>query len=132
HDTHFEQAEAWSKEAVSKDQEKPEYQHTLAAILGGLGKWDESLKIARQFLNDKDFIKRGLGEITDYFINAAAAGYADKAIKIIEQHPDIQVLEPVVVGLKIFLGEEILTAQEIKEIGEDVAKRIREQMDTKE
>ena len=131
YNTLFEQAEAWSKEAVSNDKETREYQHTLAAILGGLGKWDESLKIARQFLNDKDFIKRGLGEITDYFINAAAAGYADKAIKIIEQHPDIQVLEPVVVGLKIFLGEEILTAQEIKEIGEDVAKRIREQMDTK-
>ncbi|MFH2218717.1 MAG: tetratricopeptide repeat protein [Pseudomonadota bacterium] len=131
YDTHFEHAEAWSKEAVGKDQEKPEYQHTLAAMLGGLGKWDESLKIARQFLNDKDFLKKGLGEITDYFINAAGAGYAGKAIKILEQSPDIQALEPVVVGLKIFLGEEILTAREIKEIGEDVAKRIRERIDTK-
>lgn len=131
YNTHFEQAEAWSKEAVSIDRERPEYQHTLAAILGALGKWEESLTIVKQFLNNKDFIRRELGEITDYFINAATAGYAGRVIMILEQHPDIQVLEPIVVGLKIFLGEEILTAQEIKEIGEDVAKRIREQIDAK-
>jgi len=128
YNAYFEEAEAWSKEAVSKDKEVPEYQYTFAAILGSLGKWDESLKIVRQFLNDKDFIKRELGEITYYFIDAAAAGYAGKAIKILEQHPDYLSLEPIVIGLKIFLGEEFLTAQEIKEIGEDVAKRIREKI----
>jgi len=130
YDTHFEQAEAWSKEAVSKDHEKSEYQHTLAAILGGLGKGEESFEIARNFLNDNDFVKRELKEITDYFIDAAAAGHADKAIRILEQHPDLQILEPVVVGLKIFIGEEFRTAQEIKEIGQDVAERIRERMNT--
>ena len=128
YNTHFEQAGAWSKEAVDKDKEKPEYQHTLAAILGGLGKWDESLKIAQQFLNNKDCIKRELKEITDYFITVAAAGNADKAIRILEQHTDIPALEPIIVGLKIFIGEEFLTAQEISEIGQDVAMRIKERM----
>ena len=127
---YFEQAEAWSKEAVKKDSDVPEYQHTHAALMGGLGKWEESLKIARNFLNDKDFVKSELKEITNYFITAASAGHADKAIRILEQHPEIQVLEPVVVGMKIFIGEEFRTAQEIKEIGQDVAERIRERMNT--
>ena len=105
-----------------------EYKHTLSAILGGLEKWDESLKIAPKFLNDKNLVKREIKEITDYFISAAAAGHADTVIRHLEQHPDIEVLEPVVVGLKIFINEEFRTAQEIKEIGQDVANRIRERL----
>ena len=58
--------------------------------------------------------KKAIKKITDYFINAVAAGYADKATRILDQHPDIQVLEPLVVGLKIFAAEEFRTAQEIK------------------
>lgn len=37
-------------------------------------------------------------------------------------------VSPLVIGLKILLGEEFLTAQEIKEIGEYVAIRIRNKM----
>ena len=129
---YFDKAEAWSKEAVEKDKEELAYKHTLAAILGGRGKWNESLKIARKFLKDKDFVKRRIKEVTDYLIFAAAAGHADTVIRLLEQHPDIEVLEPIIVGLKIFIGEEFRTAQEIKEIGQDVADRIRERMNNRE
>ena len=125
---YFDKAETWSKEAVSKEKEKPEYLHTLATIMGGLEKWDESLKIAQEFTKNKDFVKRRIKEVTDYIISAAAAGHADTVIRLLEQHPDIEVLEPVVVGLKIFAGEEFRTAQEIQEIGQDVANKIRERM----
>ena len=37
-------------------------------------------------------------------------------------------LEPIVVGLKIFIGEEFLAAHEISEIGQDVATRIKERI----
>jgi hypothetical protein len=34
--------------------------------------------------------------------------------------------EPLIVGLKIFLGEEPQVAQEILEVGQDIAERIRQ------
>ena len=37
-------------------------------------------------------------------------------------------LESIVVGLKIFIGEDFLAAQEISEIGQDVASRIKERI----
>jgi hypothetical protein len=41
---------------------------------------------------------------------------------------DSPALEPIIVGLKIFIGEEFLAAQEISEIGQDVASRIKERI----
>jgi hypothetical protein len=37
-------------------------------------------------------------------------------------------LEPIIVGLKIFIGEKFLEAQEISEIGQDVASRTKERI----
>ena len=42
----------------------------------------------------------------------------------LEKTPGDFILEPLVVGLQIFLGEEPVIAQEILEVGRDVAKRI--------
>ncbi|MFH1487769.1 MAG: tetratricopeptide repeat protein [Pseudomonadota bacterium] len=124
----FEKAEAWSREAIEKDKENPAYSHTLTCILGGRDKWEESLKVARQFLGNKAFIHEKIKDITDYFINAAATGHAADALHLLEPLKDIPSLEPIIAGLKIFVGEEFLTAQEIREIGQDVAERIRERM----
>ena len=41
---------------------------------------------------------------------------------------DNPAFEPIIVGLKIFIGEEFLAAQKISEIGQDVAIRIKERM----
>ncbi len=122
-------AEEWSREAVQKNELSSHIKHSLASILGRQEKWDESLKLAQQFLKDDDIIKKGTKEITDYFITAAASGNAKKALEILKQYKDNPTLEPITIGLKIFIGEEFITAQEIKEIGEDVAKRIHEQID---
>ncbi len=38
-------------------------------------------------------------------------------------------MEPLITGLKIFLGDKVRAPQEVMEIGKDVAKRIKERME---
>ena len=57
---------------------------------------------------------------------AAAAGYARQALEVLTASPAADALEPLVVGLRIYLGESPLVAQEILEVGKDVAERIRQ------
>ena len=65
--------------------------------------------------------------VTDLLISAAAAGYAKQALKLIAESEAGPRLEPLEVGLRLFLGEEPRVAQEILEVGKDVAARIREE-----
>lgn len=113
---------------MRKEPGKPECQHTLATILGALGKWPEALEIAPLFLGSEGFIEKRIGDVTNFFINAAASDYAEESHRVLEQHLNKPLLEPLITGLKIFLGEKVRTAQEIMEVGEDVAKRIHERM----
>lgn len=125
---HLEKAEKWIREAVQKEPEKTEFQLTLASVLGAAGRWDEAFKITPLFLADEKLLRQEIKRASDLFINAAASGYAENALHVLKQHAGKTVLEPLVVGIKIFLGEKVRTAQEIKEVGEDVAKRIRERL----
>jgi tetratricopeptide (TPR) repeat protein len=64
--------------------------------------------------------------ITNLLLKIAASGDAAKLLQLISGSEAAAQLEPLIVGLRIFLGEEPLVAQEILEIGQDVAQRIRE------
>ncbi len=125
---YFEHAEVWSREAVEKEPDEPEYQYTLASILGAVDKWAEALEISPLFLVNEGFLEKRIGQVIDFFINAAASGYVEESLRVLEQHLDKPALEPLITGLKIFLGEKVRTAQEIMEVGEDVAKRIHERV----
>ena len=46
--------------------------------------------------------------------------------------PAAALMEPMVAGLKIYLGDEVIVAREIEEVGKDVAERIRERQEQKE
>jgi hypothetical protein len=59
----------------------------------------------------------------------AARGEATGALQILVNSPSRQQLEPLVAGIRIFLGEDVNVATEIKEIGSDVARRIAERRD---
>lgn len=63
---------------------------------------------------------------TRVLIQAAAAGHVQKAIESLSASPAATVLEPLLVGLRIYAGETPLVAREIFEVGQDVAARIRE------
>ena len=119
-------AETWSREAIENDPDNPVYHFTLASILAAMKRWEEALENSPLFLKTNEFISENINAVTSFFINAAVAGYADKSLKILEQSDIKKVMEPLITGLKIFLGEKVRAPQEVMEIGKDVAKRIKE------
>ena len=88
-------------------------------------RWEEALEISPLFLKTNEFISENINAVISFFINAATAGYADESLEILEQSNIQKAMEPLITGLKIFLGEKVRAPQEVMEIGKDVAKRIK-------
>jgi Flp pilus assembly protein TadD len=119
------QAEIWAREGVSK---KPNGRvaETLALVLAAQGKWTEALDAIRSLADAAVDSKEALKRVTEFLIQAASAGQTEAAIKALVGSRGAAVLEPLIVGLRLFLGESPQVAKEILEIGKDVAERIRE------
>ena len=120
----YPQAGAWIQEAIEKAPEESPDRIVIASLLGGIGQWKDAIDIASQFLKNTDRADSFVGQLTDFFINAAASDYAEEVLTSLEKTPGASILEPLVAGLQIFLGEEPVIAQEILEVGRDVAERI--------
>jgi tetratricopeptide (TPR) repeat protein len=92
-----------------------------------LGQWEKELLTAKETINKVSDKSIWLyPDIIDFIIDASSVGYADQSLKILTESTAATKLQPLIVGLRIFLGEERpLVAQEIFEIGKDVADRIR-------
>ena len=123
------EAEKWAHEAVELKPEDGYYRHTLASILCRLGKVQEALEQGRKYLEDTALVEKTVNEGIDLFVGLAARGVAKEALKILEESASCEVLEPLIVGLRMYLGEDVQVATEIMEIGKDVVKRIEEQRD---
>ena len=112
----YEEAEAAYRKAIELD---PSYDWAWAQLgrlmeyLGAIGQWKEAIDIALRFLSHTDRAENLVGQLTDFFINAAASGYAEDVLTLLEKNPGASILEPLVAGLHIFLGEEPIIAQEI-------------------
>jgi hypothetical protein len=60
----------------------------------------------------------------EFSISAAAAGYGEDALNVVVASASRPALEPLEVGLRIFLGKAPSTPQEVLEVGQDIADRI--------
>ena len=118
-------AETFAREASKNKPDNWLFAHTLVSILGAGGEWIEALEIAQPFLSNRKAIGDILSETIEFFIAAAAAGYAAKVLDILRGTAAAEVLEPLVVGLRLLSGEKVQVAKEILEVGKDVEKRIR-------
>ena len=125
----LEYALLWAKKAVSLDAHNGIYQYTLASIQCSLGDLDSALKSTTQYVLDAQCVKKTVDDAVSLFVELAARGVADQALRLLSESPSAEELEPLVVGMRLFLGEKIRVAEEIKEIGLDVAKRIRQRSD---
>jgi predicted transcriptional regulator len=94
----------------------------------------DSIEFNQMIVNNREEVNNAIERykviILDGVSIAVARGYEDanEFLKILTNaHPStLLILEPIVIGLKIFLGEERpLVSQEIFEIGKDIADRIR-------
>ena len=63
---------------------------------------------------------------TQLLIGAAAAGHAAAALHALLASPHGARLEPLVVGLRLAAGEDVLAPQEVLEVARDILKRIQE------
>lgn len=100
--------------------------HTLASLLAKNGNWKEAFDAISSAVKACAKSEQALKHVTDFFISAAANGYAREATAILDLQGEAAVLEPLRVGVRLFLGEQPSVAQEVLDVGEDVAKQIRE------
>jgi len=116
---------SWASEAVSKSSEWVSAE-TLALVCAAQGCWPEALENSRPVLNAASISTEAQNSATQFLIQCAAAGCAQEVLEFLGGSTAVTVLEPLVIGLRIYLGESPKVAKEILEIGIDVAERIRE------
>ncbi|MCB2188795.1 MAG: AAA family ATPase [Deltaproteobacteria bacterium] len=116
--------ESWSREAIAKDSTKKKHHAILANALAFQGKASEALQELAIPLKEVELIKHSVNPATETLAAIAAAGQAEAALELLEESPSALVLEPVVVALKMYLGQEPSAPQEVREVAKDVVQRI--------
>ena len=104
----------------------------LVRFLGWQGKWKEAFAEAMPLLKavpNNDDASTGA---TDFLIEAAGAGFAQDALELLRNSPALEALEPLEVGLRLYMGQKPRAAREILEVGHDVAERIRKKAEVSE
>jgi tetratricopeptide (TPR) repeat protein len=124
------QAEAWAREGVSKNPRR-RIAEALALVCAAQGKWAEALQVSRPVVDAAVRFKASRESVTELLIQAAAEGYSREAFELLSTSKAAEVLEPLLVGLRIYTGETPQMAKEILEIGQDVAELIREVAQTR-
>ena len=119
------QAEAWAREGTAASSGPGSVLETLPLVLAAQNKWREAVQAAQPLMDAAADYKEAQESITDFLIQAAAAGYAREGLDLLQNSKGAAAVEPLLVGLRIYLGETPQVAKEILEIGKDVAERIR-------
>ena len=100
------------------------HRHTLALVLCALGKATEALEQTRLYLSVLEMVRERPSDATDLITELAAHGWARQALEVLKTSPSAEVLEPLVVGLRLFLREDVNVAAEVLAVGKDVKARI--------
>ena len=124
--------EIWARQAVSLSPDNLNYHHTFASVLSALGKGGEALEPAGKYIADADFVEGTIDDAVGLFVELAAAGFAKDGLKLLKNSPAAGHLEPLVVGLQLYCGEDVKTAVEIFEVAKDVVKRIEDRKQLRE
>ena len=86
---------------------------------------DVLLKFARRHVADPIYVRNATGNLIDLFVVLGAVGYAREALALLETSPNADLLEPLLVGLRLFLGKRPdRVPVEVLEVGKDVRDRI--------
>ena len=86
----------------------------------------EALEAAEKYVEDAAFVEKTIDDAIELFVALAAAGFAKEALTLLKESPAAKSLEPLVAGLKLFLGEDVKSAVEIFEVAKDVVGKIHE------
>ena len=119
-------AKTWSEESIAIEPNKASYQHTLASISCALGEEDRALEFAMKYLADVEIVNKSIDDAVNLFCEFAARGLAREALEVLCNSNSAKALEPLIVGLRLYIGEDVKAAAEIMEVAKDVVKRIEE------
>lgn len=117
-------AEAWAKEAISIKPDDAHYYHTYACILAVLNRGNEALQLAQKYIQEINLATKRIDDTIELFVVLTAVGYGKQALDMLVKSPIAEKLEPLIVGIKLYLGEEMQIATEILEVAKDVRQRI--------
>jgi len=124
----YEEAEKMYRKAIELEPEgsSAAWGGLILLLWQKLGRPEEALGRLRAYMDNTKVVEKGMDDATNLFVRLAAAGYGREALNILQESPSAEILEPLVVGLRIYVGEDVKAAAEIKEVGRDVVKRIEE------
>lgn len=121
----LEEASEWILKAIAiNPQEDAFYQHTYACILCAMNRGDEALAPAQKYLQNSELTAEEVDDAIELFAGLTAAGCGKQALDMLVKSPVASKMEPLIVGIKLYLGDEVQVATEILEIAKDVRERI--------
>jgi len=121
----YEEAEQAYRKAIELDEPNPLAWSGLILLLQEkMGRSEEALGLLREYVEKAEMVKGAIDNTIDLFVDLAAGGYGGEALEILRDSASAEILEPLVVGLRMFVGEGVKAAAEIMEVGKDVVKRI--------
>ncbi len=118
----LENAEGWARESLEL-RDDPNAWHTLAEVLTARKQWREAIDALQTSLADASYVARNQKAITNTAVQLAAADYGRDVLHVLQNTaPDV--LEPLLVGVRMSLGEDPIVALEIAEVARDVCAQI--------
>ena len=119
----FALATSYALEAHEKNSGNWAILHTLVMSLAADGKAEEALDRMPQLLQDLDSSR--VTDFIDICVELARHGAAKGVLKLLQANEaEAELLEPLVVALRMVEGQELYVAAEVQEVADDIAARI--------
>lgn len=123
-DISLQQAKEWIIKAIDFEPNDLMSQHTYACILSAQNKGIEALTPAQKYLEDTLLVSKYIDDTIELFAGLAAAGCGKQALDMLTKSQIAEKVEPLIIGIMLYLGKEVQVATEILEVGKDVRQRI--------
>ena len=98
----------------------------LLLIIGDDYRRNEGWEILKGLVRKPEVPQKNVSFATELFVTIAAIGHSREALEILRESAWAEILEPIVVALRLMAGEDVKAAAEIMEVAKDVVKRIEE------
>lgn len=120
----LQKAHEWIIKAIALEPEDLLSQHTYACVLAALNKGNEAISAAQMYLKDSALVLEQMDETIELFAGLTAANCGKQALDMLVKSPIAEKVEPLIVGIRLYLGEDVQVATEILEVAKDVKLRI--------
>ena len=126
----YDEAKEALRKAMEFDSIAPTAMNKFVKLVLDQGKTaEEALETLKGYLAKPQRVEQSVNITTESVVELAASGYGREVLDIVRESPSSKILEPLVVGLQLFVGEDVKSAAEIMEVARDVVKRIEERRD---